>query len=54
MAAKIKEVTGVEPKLIKGDNGIFDVEMDGRLIYSKDETGRFPDHDEVTDQLAPA
>ena len=41
----------VDPELIKGDSGVFDVVVDGKLIYSKDETGRFPEHDEVLSQL---
>ncbi len=51
MAADIQQATGVEAELIQGDDGIFDVVVDGRLIYSKGETGRFPDHAEVLDQL---
>lgn len=38
-------------KLIPGRGGIFDVEVDGRMIYSKHQTGRFPEHDEVIQQL---
>lgn len=41
----------MEPELVKGDNGVFDVHVDGRRIYSKDETGRFPDPDEILRQL---
>ena len=41
----------VDPELIKGDSGVFDIVVDGKLIYSKDETGRFPEHDEVLSQL---
>ena len=41
----------MEPELRKGDSGVFDVHVDGRLIYSKDETGRFPDPDEILRQL---
>jgi selenoprotein W-related protein len=37
--------------MIAGNGGIFDVKADGKLIYSKHETGRFPEHDEVLDQL---
>ena len=37
----------MKPELIKGDNGIFDVHVDGDLIFSKDQTGRFPEDDEV-------
>ena len=36
---------------MKGDNGIFDVEVDGKRIYSKHETGRFPEDDEVLKHL---
>ena len=47
MAAAIRDEFGVEAKLVKGDNGIFDVEVDGRRIFSKHEVGRFPETDEV-------
>ena len=33
--------------LIGGAGGIFDVRVDGQLIYSKAETYRFPKHDEI-------
>jgi selenoprotein W-related protein len=51
LAAEIKEETGVEASLIKGSNGVFDVVVDGKLIYSKHQTGRFPEPDEVIDRL---
>jgi selenoprotein W-related protein len=44
----------VTPELIQGGGGIFDVIADGKLIYSKKETGRFPEHQEVLNKLAPA
>ncbi len=34
--------------LIAGGGGVFDVVVDGRLVFSKHETGRFPDAGEVT------
>ncbi len=37
--------------MIKGDDGIFDVQADGRMIFSKHETGRFPEPDEVLAKL---
>ena len=49
--ARIKEARGVEAELIKGDNGVFDVVVDGELIYSKQQTGRFPDPDEILAKL---
>lgn len=51
MAATLKKELGCEAELIKGDNGIFDVEADGLIVYSKHETGRFPEDDEVLKQL---
>lgn len=36
---------------MRGGGGVFDVEVDGRRIYSKQETGRFPEDDEILEQL---
>jgi selenoprotein W-related protein len=33
--------------LIAGSGGVFDVRVDGRLVYSKHNTGRFPEPGEV-------
>jgi selT/selW/selH-like putative selenoprotein len=33
--------------LTKGSGGVFDVVVDGRLVYSKRDTGRFPEPGEV-------
>jgi len=41
----------VTPKLIEGGGGIFDVVVDGNLIYSKHKTGRFPTNEEIVDQV---
>jgi len=37
----------VDPELIRGGGGIFDVTVDGKLVFSKHRTGRFPDPGEV-------
>ena len=47
MAAELREGLGVEAELVGGGGGIFDVTVDGKLVYSKHETGRFPDPGEV-------
>ena len=47
MAATIKSETGVESELVCGGGGIFDVVVDGDMIFSKHESGRFPEPDEV-------
>jgi selT/selW/selH-like putative selenoprotein len=51
LAARIRKAVGVDATLIEGGNGIFDVKVDGKLIYSKDKTGRFPEDREILDQL---
>jgi len=38
---------GVEPELIEGRGGVFDVVMDGEMIFSKRAAHRFPEPDEV-------
>ena len=40
-------------ELIPGRGGIFDVEVDGALVFSKHEVGRFPEDQEILDQLGP-
>lgn len=50
MAAKIEaahqEKTG-KVKLIAGSGGCFELSLDGRLLYSKLQTGKFPDEDAI-------
>jgi selenoprotein W-related protein len=41
----------VQAELIKGSGGVFDVTADGKLVYSKHQTGRFPDNAEVVQAL---
>lgn len=41
----------MEPQLIEGGKGIFDVKVDGELIFSKHETGRFPEAREILDRI---
>jgi selT/selW/selH-like putative selenoprotein len=38
-------------ELVPGKVGQFDVEVEGAVIFSKARAGRFPEHDEVLDQL---
>jgi selT/selW/selH-like putative selenoprotein len=48
VAEELKRNFGAEVEQIEGRNGIFDVKVDGKLIFSKDEKGRFPTPGEVT------
>jgi len=42
---------GVDAEIIKGSHGVFDVRVDGKVVYSKDTTGRFPERGEVAGLL---
>ena len=51
MADKLKESFGVESEMIAGSGGIFDVKVDGKMVYSKHVTGAFPDHAQLIRQI---
>lgn len=38
--------------LVPGSGGVFDVTVDGDLVYSKQKTGRFPEPGEVESRLS--
>jgi len=40
-----ESIGGVE--LVPGDGGIFDVHVDGELVFTKSMLGRYPEPDEV-------
>ena len=44
---------GVEPKLIAGGGGVFDVTVDGRLVFSKKTLHRFPQAGEISRLVKP-
>ena len=47
----MKETFGIEAELIRGDRGVFDVEADGEVIFSKHMEDRFPTDAEIIEQL---
>ena len=47
MAAALKASFDIEATLIKGGGGVFDVTLDDKVVYSKDDTGRFPTNEEI-------
>jgi len=51
LAAEIKKQRGIDAVLRKGSGGVFEVVMDGRMLFSKKQQGRFPDHEEVLSQI---
>ena len=42
----------MKPTLIKSRGGVFEVTLDGEILFSKKEAGRFPASGEVTQRLA--
>jgi selT/selW/selH-like putative selenoprotein len=51
LAAEIRQGLGIEPELVKGANGIFDIAADGTLVFSKHRDARFPATDEIIQAL---
>jgi selenoprotein W-related protein len=52
LAAAIRARFGVEPELIPGSGGVFEVLVDGELVFSKRQRGRFPRDEEILTALA--
>ena len=50
-AALEKAFPDAEVELIKSKGGAFEVRLDGKLIHSKLETGRFPETRAIIDAL---
>ncbi len=48
LAEELKKDLGINLELVEGSGGIFDVKLDGKTIYSKKSTGRFPNSGEVS------
>ena len=46
MRAKL-EAAGAEVQLIEGGGGVFEIERDGNLVFSKLKLHRFPTDEEV-------
>lgn len=36
-----------EVELVKGGGGVFEISVDGRLVFSKKQRGRFPTDEEI-------
>ena len=51
MAAELKKQLGVDSVLIAGGGGVFDVTVDGTLVFSKKSVGRFPEAGEIAGVL---
>ncbi|MBK9144889.1 MAG: Rdx family protein [Candidatus Melainabacteria bacterium] len=47
MADELKRTFNAESELIKSSGGVFEIELNGTLIFSKAKLGRFPDEGEI-------
>ncbi len=47
MGDELKKNLGADIELVAGGNGVFDISLDGKMIYSKFEQGRFPQPDDI-------
>jgi selenoprotein W-related protein len=51
LAAELKQHLGVESTLTAGHGGVFEVTVDGKVIFSKKSVGRFPEPGEIVGML---
>ncbi|HXU89208.1 MAG TPA: Rdx family protein [Methylomirabilota bacterium] len=54
LQAAIKEKYGINAELREGAGGIFEVSIDGRTVYSNQETYRFPENEEIFSKIDAA
>jgi selenoprotein W-related protein len=47
MGDELKKEFGEEIELVAGGGGVFDISVDGNMIFSKFEKGRFPQLEEI-------
>jgi selenoprotein W-related protein len=44
---RFSQVDGADIELVKSSGGVFEITLDGELVYSKKANGRFPKWKEV-------
>jgi selenoprotein W-related protein len=49
---ELKNVAGAEIVLIPSGGGVFEVAVNGKVVFSKKEMGRFPEEGEVVKLLS--
>jgi selenoprotein W-related protein len=52
LAAEIKERFRIEPELVRGNGGVFEIIVDGVAVFSKRSLGRFPEEGEVARMIS--
>ncbi|MCP4727288.1 MAG: SelT/SelW/SelH family protein [bacterium] len=51
MAADLEKEFGAKIEYIKSGGGVFEVELNGKLIFSKKAAGRFPTSKEIVNKI---
>jgi selenoprotein W-related protein len=51
LAAELEQALGVKSELKPSGGGVFEVTVDGELVFSKKSLGRFPHDGEVLDAV---
>jgi selT/selW/selH-like putative selenoprotein len=51
LGAALSRELGVDAELVRGERGVFDVLVDGRVIFSKHSAGRFPTDAEIVQAI---
>jgi selenoprotein W-related protein len=54
LAAELREKLGEDSELVAGHNGVFEITVNGRLVFSKKNLKRFPDDGEVLSLIGGA
>jgi predicted Rdx family selenoprotein len=49
LSDELKQNFDVRVTLQRGHSGIYDVALEGKIIFCKDELGRFPEEDEIVE-----
>ena len=47
MSDRFSQIDAAEIELVKGSGGVFEITLEGDLVYSKKAAGRFPSWKEV-------
>ena len=51
MAVAIENSFGLKPELVDGADGIFEVAVNGKVVFSKQETGEFKEAPEIIELI---
>jgi predicted Rdx family selenoprotein len=54
LQAAIKGKYGITADLVEGIGGIFEVTIDGRIVYTNETTYRFPEDEEIFAEIDAA